>query len=126
MDKALVFVATTEDVAKYADKTCIEAETDFRKEFILEDRAFVNYFLHMMKDGRSKTSYSYNYGIITVDDFDPKPDLEGMVDKYLNVGIPGTTIRMVMPPLIITNPEAQSKVLEAFRKVGYNQPVALK
>jgi len=125
MDNDLVLIATTEDVAKYADKTCIEAEADFRREFILEDRAFVNYFFHMISDDKRRTFYCDNYSIITSDDFNPKPNLDGMVYKYLNVGIPGTSIQMVMPPLIISNPESRNSVLKAFEKAGYHKTVDL-
>lgn len=122
MDRDLVLIATTEEVLKYADKACVQASKDFEREFQLDSsRPFVNYFLHMIQKGNRRTSYHDNYSIITPDKFEPQPDLDGMVDKYLHVGIPGTTIRMVMPPLIITNAEAQPEVLEAFKKAGYHK-----
>ncbi|MBI2129241.1 hypothetical protein HYU07_03290 [Candidatus Woesearchaeota archaeon] len=126
MEKDLVLIATTEEVLKYADKACVQASEEFRREFQLDSsRPFVNYFLHMIQNGNRRTSYHDNFSILTLDKFDPKPDLDGMVDKYLHVGIPGTTIRMVMPPLIITNAEARSEVLEAFKKAGYHRTVDL-
>jgi hypothetical protein len=123
MGNDLVLIATTAEVLKYAGKTCVEASKEFDKEFRLDNaqRPFVNYFLHMIQDGNRKTSYHWNYGIMTPDKFDPVPDLDGMVEKYLNVGVPGTTIRMVMPPLVITHVEAIKEVIGAFARAGYHK-----
>ena len=95
------------------------------KEFRLKDRPFANYFLDMQEGDRRRTSIHWNYGILTKKDYGIKPRLEGMVDNYLHVGIPRTTIRFVMPPLIIANQRAKAEVLEAFAKAGYNNPVEL-
>jgi len=125
MNENMLFVASTKEVLKYADKSCIEVVDEFRGEFAY-DKPFSNYFFHMIQNDKPRTSYHWNFGVITPDQFYPKPNLEDMIDKYLNVGIPGTSIRMVRPPLIITNPEARSEVLEAFHKVGYDKPKDLK
>jgi len=123
MEDHSVLLAISKDAEKYGSRACVEVEKEFKEEFQLPDqpfRPFVNYFFYMENKDQEKISYHDNYDIIVPNDFDPKPNLEGMVKNYLRVGIPGTTIQMVMPPLIITNPESRDTILKVFEKFGYN------
>ena len=120
----LVLAATTEDINRYAGKTCVEAEEDFRKEFDLsnEKRPFVNFFLCGRKEGNRVVSIHWNYGFLTPEDYRIKRgQLYGLVDAYLNKTIPRTTIRFLRPPLIITDKASKTEVLQTFDEFGFSE-----
>lgn len=123
----IVLVAVTND-AKYSNRTCVQAEEDFRQDFSLPpSKPFTNYLLCLQSGNRSIISIHDNYKIWLPRDYENdsecKPSsftgLERMVDFYLNSQAPGLSCRMVMPPLVITNPEGYGRVVEAFGIFGY-------
>lgn len=126
-NRLLIAIAIPEELEMYASQTCVQVDKEFNRNFLLpENRPFVNYFLFRPHEGERKSSYHDNYSILTPEEFDPRPStMEEMVDKYLNVGIPGTTIIMIRPPLVICDQEGQEEIERAFARFGYDQLVVL-
>lgn len=113
-------IATTNDIQKYVEISCIVAYPRFEQEFkssALDDRPFVNYFLYGLNG--DVISIHDNYSVLDSDYYGTENTLDAMVDNYLTKGILGTTIRFVKPPLIITDVVSKADVENAFQQAGY-------
>ncbi|MCH7568726.1 MAG: hypothetical protein IIA87_04870 [Nanoarchaeota archaeon] len=126
MDKKEVLVATTQEIARYTGRTCLEAAAYFDREFALRDRPFVNFLLYFRnpKNEEETISIHENYGVLTPRDYETtKSDfttgLGRMIDFYLRSEIPNQLIQLTKPPLVITTPKSQQIIVEAFGEFEY-------
>jgi hypothetical protein len=118
-DLKMVLVATSDDISKYANRTCDQARDAFYKEFVLTEKSFVDYLLYYVSDGTPEIQVSSRHKVLTAKDYGTESSLDCMVEKYLYEKIPYTGLKFFMFPLVIVNSQSKEAVLKAFAKQGH-------